>query len=711
MISRNSFLDRCKQNNKRRNWSWFVDTIALVMMISFPMLIGMNGEQNRNISSGLQAREQLKAMQNMAASLLGFRVMTAIVIMVLAVFTAIQGYSYLQNKRKVDMYQSQPVSNRKRFFSIYLNGIFCFLIPYAVSVLLAFVVAVSYHAVNTTVVLTMFLNFFMNVLFYMCVYAATILIVMITGNLFATVLGTGIILVYGAVWEMIIVLFTTGFFYTYSYLQSYIESSTNYSYLMDRVGLKSGGLSVAGYFVFLQNMIQAEHGPFCGKIVKICLLLLFFIVVLTSVSYYAFDKRKAESVGMSIVFPKLKKWIEPLVVVPSALLLTKFIGNSAGDSGLFYGIGLVVSVILAHLLTQLIFERNMGSILKKWPDFLLSFAIVAIIFCGYYFDLTGYDSYVPKEEELASAAIIVGNSGFEYCDLDNGEKMTSFEKYQMDEMQITDVKTVRELSLANYFYQNKGKWQNHVKMMREQIKDKVYYALNIKYRLKNGREIFREIYVDANACEALLNKVVGSEEFKKAYFQITDDRWISNEKLRIHSYVAVAGRMHKIEPEDFAMLRKLYLKDLEQFDFSMAKNSIPVAEWFLSASETEEPAGENQCYIYPEFVNTIEFLKKQGIPLTDEWNTEDIRQISVYHYDSNYVNSKQQSYEDPAEMEQIVKVLQPGNLGREWTYESEPDTDYWDIYIQFVDPRMDSYFYIKKGETLPDFVIEDLPSF
>lgn len=711
MISRNSFLDRCKQNNKRRNWSWFVDTIALVMMISFPMLIGMNGEQNRNISSGLQAREQLKAMQNMAASLLGFRVMTAIVIMVLAVFTAIQGYSYLQNKRKVDMYQSQPVSNRKRFFSIYLNGTFCFLIPYAVSVLLAFVVAVSYHAVNTTVVLTMFLNFFMNVLFYMCVYAATILIVMITGNLFATVLGTGIILVYGAVWEMIIVLFTTGFFYTYSYLQSYIESSTNYSYLMDRVGLKSGGLSVAGYFVFLQNMIQAEHGPFCGKVVKICLLLLFFIVVLTSVSYYAFDKRKAESVGLSIVFPKLKKWIEPLVVVPSALLLTKFIGNSAGDSGLFYGIGLVVSVILAHLLTQLIFERNMGSILKKWPDFLLSLAIVAIIFCGYYFDLTGYDSYVPKEEELASAAIIVGNSGFEYCDLDNGEQMTSFEKYQMDEMQITDVETVRELSLANYFYQNKGKWQNHVKMMREQIKDKVYYALNIKYRLKNGREIFREIYVDANACEALLNKVVGSEEFKKAYFQITDDRWISNEKLRIHSYVAVAGRMHKIEPEDFAMLRKLYLKDLEQFDFSMAKNSIPVAEWFLSASETEEPAGENQCYIYPEFVNTIEFLKKQGIPLTDEWNTEDIRQISVYHYDSNYVNSKQQSYEDPEEMEQIVKVLQPGNLGREWTYESEPDTDYWDIYIQFVDPRMDSYFYIKKGETLPDFVIEDLPSF
>ena len=47
---------------------------------------------------------------------------TLLLIMLSAVIAAMEGYSYLYDRRKVDRFHSEPVRRRIRFFSIYLNG-------------------------------------------------------------------------------------------------------------------------------------------------------------------------------------------------------------------------------------------------------------------------------------------------------------------------------------------------------------------------------------------------------------------------------------------------------------------------------------------------------------------------------------------------------------------------------------------------------------
>ena len=48
----------------------------------------------------------------------------------LAVLLAVQGFSWMDSKRKLDLYLSVPVSSRKRFAVIYLNGAAIFAVCY-----------------------------------------------------------------------------------------------------------------------------------------------------------------------------------------------------------------------------------------------------------------------------------------------------------------------------------------------------------------------------------------------------------------------------------------------------------------------------------------------------------------------------------------------------------------------------------------------------
>lgn len=70
---------------------------------------------------------------------------TLLLIMLSAVIAAMEGYSYLYDRRKVDRFHSEPVSCRIRFFSIYLNGFKNFALPYLCSVLLSVLIGGYYH--------------------------------------------------------------------------------------------------------------------------------------------------------------------------------------------------------------------------------------------------------------------------------------------------------------------------------------------------------------------------------------------------------------------------------------------------------------------------------------------------------------------------------------------------------------------------------------
>ena len=58
-------------------------------------------------------------------------------VFLLALLFAVQGFSWLDSRRKLDLYLSVPVSTRRRFAVVYRNGAAVFAVCYFVMLLLA----------------------------------------------------------------------------------------------------------------------------------------------------------------------------------------------------------------------------------------------------------------------------------------------------------------------------------------------------------------------------------------------------------------------------------------------------------------------------------------------------------------------------------------------------------------------------------------------
>ena len=65
----------------------------------------------------------LQALQKDAFSYIGFDAASVCCLTAGAIISAMQGFLWLYNRKKVDMYGSQPISAVKRFRTIYVNGI------------------------------------------------------------------------------------------------------------------------------------------------------------------------------------------------------------------------------------------------------------------------------------------------------------------------------------------------------------------------------------------------------------------------------------------------------------------------------------------------------------------------------------------------------------------------------------------------------------
>ena len=107
-----------------------------------------------------------QAMYQAARDALAFSDNLWPVIVFLGAVIGMQGFSYLYDRRKVDMYHSVPVSKQKRFWVIYVNGIIIYLTGNLVGLTTGTVIAAAQRAVNVDVLANQGLAFVWNFLFF-----------------------------------------------------------------------------------------------------------------------------------------------------------------------------------------------------------------------------------------------------------------------------------------------------------------------------------------------------------------------------------------------------------------------------------------------------------------------------------------------------------------------------------------------------------------
>ena len=142
MMSKNSFLVSLKENSKRRIWLWIVSELFWLFYYPVGMAMLMSRKMEHNRIDGMVGEAARKRLAETAEAWLGGGYnTTAVLVTVVAVICAIQGFSYLYSRKKVDLYHSVPVKKSRRFAVIFTNGILICFVPYLVNLLLAMVIA------------------------------------------------------------------------------------------------------------------------------------------------------------------------------------------------------------------------------------------------------------------------------------------------------------------------------------------------------------------------------------------------------------------------------------------------------------------------------------------------------------------------------------------------------------------------------------------
>lgn len=709
MTSKNLFWVRSKENNKRRIWVWIVS--ILLQMVAYPavMLVYLSRIQFWNQEGSYATAEIYKqALQEAAADAVGFNPRTYTLVLVLALLIGIQGFSYLYDRRKIDMYHSVPIPLKSRYSVVYWNGIACYFIPAVISVLAALLIATMQGALGVAVLVECGYAFLVNVLFFLVNYHLMIVAVMLTGN--PVITG---FLTFGLLFaDFFVVQLYNG--------MKYIFFETADEYFTDTEPYLSPIYDYSNQVYELKW--ETDLTQMGGIVFPMCLKWFVMMSVLGVIAYLCYRKRPSEAAGKALAFAKIKPFLKVMVAVMVGIAICYFVYDAAYYNIWITMLAMVTGTVLCCGAMEVIFEFDIRAMIKHLVSTGISVAAVLVVFCIYHFDLFGYDTYIPDVDEIESVALCTGTYHQDYFEEKDGYEYKGFEyimdyEYYEQNMFLTNVDAICELArkAQNTELEDMGEGRR----------------FSVLYRLKSGREVSRTFHVDFEDAtnEELLNQVIGNREYVDGVYQVAKaDKVLDNKHLDIYY---INGTVEQALPSiDAEEIRDAWLKDMEQFDFSFARHNRPCGtiEYYFTDGYYVW-----NLPIYESFNNTISYLKEKNAYYPVELNPEDIASVTVtnYHYSlyeettvvtNGYAEATAESagvtevadvtktFNDPEEIAEIVAHIYPMNLELNWNSVDELERDY-EITIAFKGdadyPYGAGYYYYQflHGE-VPEFVKE-----
>lgn len=630
----------------------------------------------------------------------------------IAVVSGVQGYSFLFSRKKIDLYHSIPVKRIHLFIPIYINGILSYIIPYIIGLIITLCVGGIYNLYTFDILKYGILQFILNTFGFLFLYTVTILAVMMTGTLLVSLLACFVFFFYEPVANSIIQFLYRQFFFTFDY-----HSDIGIHFL--------SFLSPLGVFLELQrrDLYYAFWIPKVILLSTLCIALCIFL----------YRIRASEASGKAIAFPKTKAIIKVLLLIPTGLTGGIFFQTFVYRNSMkWFLLGIAISLLLAHCVIEIIYESDYKAALHHPYSLILSGAATVFIISVFYFDLFQYDTYLPKEEDIASISLSPIGSNMNYYPSSSSQDNKNHiyvdgSAYCLNHMEITNIKDAYSLAQYGISY-TKDFEKNYSNLYRKDgdadfIMEESGLTANYrstsnliyKFTLKNGKEIYRDYSINFKDQKELFNKIFTLDEYKNVVFPLLS---ATPEEISYMRWTNASGTksqwLTKEEPY-YSQIFTTYQEELRSLTIDDLKTSLPVCVFYVPLEQktfqtyTEY---ENAYYVFSSFKKTLALLEENGFPIDKIPEQDSIIKITVSR--ENYSdNSYNASFETQEEISQILPLL-------------HIDVDTYGNYLFFIRENLNisiTYkdsegtvvtspnIYVFAQELIPDFIKENLPEY
>ena len=520
MTSTVSFKDKLKQIFSVILWdlkgckgSLMVYTIlaSVFTVIIFTLVFVLTADQtsfsslfSTESSQKISLSEKMQVFQVISSAVIGF------LTLIFAIIYTVQIFSYMHNKRKVDFYGSLPISRARLFLAKYGAAYLFSIVPMLVFMGIIAIASICTGTLLLPQVTNMYVNFIVGTLACISAYG---FLSACCGTTFNTVIMfIAVCACYPL--SMVFVRAYIDAFFTGAYTQTFSKS-------------------------FITNALNPISAYFGNNLIY----WIIFSIACVAFGTLLIMKRRSERAQTSFAYYIPCHIIKVIV----SFLTGMFLGTMFGSLNVFgNGVGgFVFGFILASaptfLIVHMIFYKGLKQIVRTIPIY-AGLAVVVIVGVALInLDVFGYNTYVPKSEDVKSAGIIL--TQHYYPKDKNFSRVMS--KSAEDFTSSSDIDSI--VKIHNNIINSKstklksvGKFKTVWGFMLYNAFDDLSYddVYAITYKLNNGRKVNRFYSASMISLVNSMNTVY-SDDYDYGYGSLDTDgiNKIANPLISSKTYV------------------------------------------------------------------------------------------------------------------------------------------------------------------------------
>lgn len=601
MTSKISCIKFIKEDLRQR--AWLIAILSTMTFLFQPLMLIIGINERRNWLANFSMDFSQKDFDIWLSDFMGFN-NTALIICVsiFAILCGVSGFYYLHSKEKLNLIHSLPLRREKLFFIQFISGFLIFLIPFTLSLLIS-LLSISFQGyMHLELLKVSFAAFGIHILFFLYLYTLTVFAMIVTGKLLIGLLLTISLFTYGTLIVALFRLLAIRFFSTYFLKVANYRFPSLYITTSGSDGFSSPLLA---YISSLNQMAQ-QNIPY-----RLILFSVIGTIVFLLLGIFLYGLRPTETAGKPIAFLHAEPVLKVFLSVPLGIGGAFYLGSMANQDSnniVFFILAVLCTFIFA-IIIEFIYTLDFRHLFAKKKALLLSIMLTFGITAIYKFDLLKYDNYLPKKNDIESMAIYLDdfNYRFNYPISSDIQATKSF----LDSHAIDDFDSCYQLA-------QKG-------AAKFDTEDENAQIVNIKYNLKNGRNIYRMYLVNASDVQNCSKHLLNNLKYKKALFQTELYSSLDFTSVEVTDIYQATSRLN-ISSKQMKTLLNIYQNDLINASYFDLTNQFPTGFITFDAKNSFD------VYMRPlfrSFSNTYSYLKELGYSFPVEIDSNKISQIEV----------------------------------------------------------------------------------
>lgn len=553
MTSKISFSKMVGEESRKLSWLTAVQLLVFGLLIPFRVLMIM-ASVNSDQGSGM-VRSQAEKIEILCRQIGYDQFENTVVIVIAGILCAYVAFQYLHSAVKLDFYHSLPMKRETLFAVKFVSSILTFIIAYVASQFLAVVFAVVFGCMTGAILVEMILATIQGILFFLCSYSGAMLTILLTGKMLTTVLATGVLGLYIPMLWLVALMFVQMFFET-SFIDSY--------FIRCRSSLRFTSPWALCLF-YESNGTMGATGVVLNW--KYMFLTAAVTVVFLLVSLALYRVRKTEAAGKAIAFARIETLVKLLLTIPASLIAA-MVAYELYDSVVWEAAFIVLFAALSCMIMEFIYRWDIRQVLMHKRHIGITILVSAVLFFVLRFDVTGYDTWLPEKSEIAAMAVKGGAENILYEGAEGmpeGFSRLGASEELLDYLETEEFGPIYRLA------------QEGVRVVKGGTSEGEHTYLSLKYRLKNGKEIYRSYMVNRALYEDVMNEMMKVEGFKERFYPIMNWTEDYQEKITGNCYLP-SNVFTELEEEyrDISLeiphskvdeVVEAYRKDLEEMTF------------------------------------------------------------------------------------------------------------------------------------------------